>query len=87
MRNLLGNMAQSNVSNTDFLSLQFESDAFEKESAWLVASYMHEVWVSFQKKRVEALNRDQLFGFLKFKFRQDQFGARMQLKNIPGLMD
>ena len=87
MRKILEKMVHGYISNIGYLSLQFDSEDFEKETVWLIASYMHEVWVNFQRKGTEQLSRDLLFGFLKFKFKKEQLGARTLLKNIPGLFD
>ena len=43
-----------------------------------------EVW-NIQKSNGKVWARAELFGFLKFKFRNDQRGAKLKLKEIPNL--
>ena len=47
---------------------------------------MGEVWRSIFVKGAVELNADQFFGFLKFKYKADQLGARLPLNPIPGLL-
>ena len=49
-------------------------------SGFLVSN-VTEVWA----RGASELEVDQFFGFLKYKYRKDQLGARLPLNPIPGL--
>ena len=83
----LANYIPVDIINTDLIGLRFTNNTFSNEITWVVGSYIYAVWNSLYVKGDSFLNRDSFFGFLKFKFKSDQFGARVQLKNIPGLFD
>ena len=60
------------------MMLNFNGGKHEEEIVWLIGNYVHEVW-SFFVKKGRAIRRAELFGFLKFKFKEDQLGARYQM--------
>ena len=70
------------TTNLELLSLKFVSRHFEAEITWLVGAYVSEVWKMVQR-RGSFRDREELFGFLKYKFKNDQLGARLYLKPIP----
>ena len=49
-----------------------------KEAVWLISSFIHEIWVS----NSEHSSTEQLFGFLKFKYRKEK--EYLLLGEIPG---
>ena len=53
-------------------------------SVWLVERYMEEVWQVIYRNKAAVMDKGRLFGYLKFKNRSDQLGARSSL-NIPEL--
>ena len=48
---------------------------------WTIAK----VWSELSVKAVDAMNLEEFFGFLTFKYKEDQQGARYPLNHIPGL--
>ena len=87
LKNIVANLMQfdDDIQNFDLVSLRFSKRAFETEITWIIASYVNEVWKLIHKSKVQHINRDKLFGFLKYKYKKDQLGSRMQLQLIPGL--
>ena len=49
-----------------------------KEAVWLISNFIHEIWVSSS----DHSSTEQLFGFLKFKYRNEK--DYLQLGEIPG---
>ena len=72
------------VSQNELILLNFPRSHNDTEVTWLVGTYIHFVWKTFQERRKDSVSRAQLFGFLKFKYKTDQLGSRSQL-NIPNL--
>ena len=68
------------VEDVQLLSLNFRKSAKDDEITWLISTYVAEVWNLLEKKKVRQVSRDKLFGFLKFKYRADQAGARPRLQ-------
>ena len=66
----------------DLLTLNFSSVHFETEITWLIGAYVAKLW-SMIENNGKVWGRDELFGFLTFKFKNDQQGARLRLKQIP----
>ena len=48
--------------------------------------YVARVWEDTFVRGRAWLRAEQFFGFLRFKYRSDQLGARMPLATIPGLV-
>ena len=69
------------VLDEELLQLNFPKTKAEKEIVWIVGQYVQQAWDNILEERGK-LSRDKVFGFLKYKYRQeqDQFGL-----NIPGL--
>ena len=74
-------LPQKNVGSNLLLLLDFNAGKYEAEISWLLGNYVREIWTTFVKKR-RAIRRAELFGFLKFKFKSDQLGARYKMKNV-----
>ena len=68
------------MEDVQLLSLNFRKSAKDDEITWLISTYVAEVWNLLEKKKVRQVSRDKLFGFLRFKYRADQVGARPQLQ-------
>ena len=73
------------VSDWKLVNLRLPNNRNSNEVIWLLSSYVREVWNSLFAKGALKLNADQFFGFLKFKYKNDQLGARLPLNQIPGL--
>ena len=83
-----GNSAQLSIFiskfalNLDLISLNFNRNSYEKEIVWLVTSYVYEIWKKFSRKSEQNVKKEQMFGFLKYKYRKNQLGARLKLQEI-----
>ena len=62
------------LSDWQIIYLHLPRSLNKNEVIWLLGIYVTEV-----------LKLDQFFGFLKYKYRKDQLGARLPLNLIPGL--
>ena len=80
---LLTSKATSIPGDMDFLTLNFTQKRNEKEIVWLVSTYVSELWR--QMKLGSAPSKDQMFGFLRFKYKADRMGSRLPLGLIPDL--
>ena len=70
----------------EILTLNFPKSDVDMEIVWCVGTYMVEAWKVIMFKDSTHLSRDVLFGFLKYKCREDQFEARPTYREIPELM-
>ena len=84
IRSLVDPLLSRNCSNLDLLTLNFSSVNYDTEITWLIGAYVVEVW-NIQKSNGKVWARAELFGFLKFKFRNNKRGAKLMLKEIPNL--
>ena len=82
--NLLG-VGEAEVSDWELINLRLPNNRSSNEVIWLISSYVREVWGALYVKGAAVLNDAKLFGFLKFKYKNDQLGARLPLNQIPGL--
>ena len=76
----------ADISDVKLINLFLPNNRRSNEVIWLLGTYVGEVWRSIFVKGAPELNEDQFFGYLKFKYRADQLGARMPLNPIPGLL-
>ena len=83
---LLPNATSGLSQNLDLISLNFSRNSYEKEIVWLIASYISEIWKTFEKQSDQTVNKENLFGFLKYKYKKNQMGSRLQLQEIPDLL-
>ena len=67
------------VTNLDLITLNLPKIKADGEVAWLIGIFLEETWKFFKGNEGNRLSERKLFGFLKFKFRADQLGARMPL--------
>ena len=74
------NLLQIDVPNSDMISLLFPKCNYEAEMVWLLGSYFGLIWTSRFVKGSSIKSRAQLFGFLKFKYKRSQVGARVRLE-------
>ena len=82
--NLL-DVGEAEVSDEEIINLRLPKNRCSNEVIWLIGSYVGEVWRTLYAKGGAELNEAQFFGFLKFKYKIDQLGARLVLNQIPGL--
>ena len=87
MKSLLLNMVPSlaSKSHLELLTMNFSKSERDMEIVWLLGSFMLEAWLVHQQKGSAGLSRGYLFGYLRYKFKEDQLGARPKFKLIPGL--
>ena len=74
-----------NISDIDLLTLNFDGGSYCTEVTWLIGSYVHEVWTKICADGGN-ISQEELFGFLRFKFKNDQIGSRMKMKIIPNFL-
>jgi hypothetical protein len=82
--NLLG-VGDAEVADWELINLRLPNNRSSNEVIWLISSYLREVWSALYVKGAAVLNDAQFFGFLKFKYKNDQLGARLPLNQITGL--
>ena len=75
-----------NVPNLEFLLLRFPKTTHENELTWLVGNYVNQVWKLLYEQGKSNVNKELMFGFLEYKYRCDQLGARCPL-SIHSLSD
>ena len=70
-----------NVMNDDLdlITLQFPKGKYDEEIVWVIAAYLSWVWRECVNGGVTALDKRKFFGYLKFKFKRDQTGAKRPL--------
>ena len=83
--NMLG-VEVTYISDGNLINLCLPNNRRSNEVIWILGTYVGEVWRSIFVKGAAELNDAQFFGFLKFKYKTDQLGARLPLYPIPGLL-
>ena len=76
----------ADLSNWEIITLKLMKSSWENEIVWLVGSYLSETWKLLSLKGEIFLSREKVFGFLKFKYRIDQVGARYKFRHISALV-
>ena len=61
------------------MNLLFPGSADENEAVWLVGTYVAWVWKEVYMHGRSWIKADQFFGFLRFKYKSDQLGARLPI--------
>ena len=72
---------KNNVNDWKILNLMFPKSRLEKEVIWLVSSYVWYEWDSVHVRGAD-VRADQLFGFLKFKYKELQTRSSIPLENL-----
>ena len=70
--------ALASISNLDLITLNFPKNANDLFCVWLIGNYMDIVWKTVYVQGVH-LRKERVFGYLKFKYKADQLGARPHL--------
>ena len=83
---LLGGNSAS-VSNWELINLFLPASNRKKDVVWLLGSYVAKVWEEVYVRGKTRVRWEVFFGFLKFKYRAAQLGARLPLGVISGLLD
>ena len=84
VRDLLTDMIGIDMPNDQLLNYNMKKSSYENEVVWLLGSYLSETW-RILSSGSNILKEEEFFGFLKFKFKKDQSGARVSFNCIPGL--
>ena len=69
----------SGYSDFDFLTLQVPQTDCETELVWTVSTYVFKTWIMIFENEVASIDSDRMFGFLKFKYKMYQYGARPKM--------
>ena len=85
VRNILISMINEDVSDWCLINYFMPKNAYEDETVWLIGNFIAKVWQELYGRNVERLKDERFFGFLTYKFKDDQRGARKSLRDIPGL--
>lgn len=82
VRRKLTNMVGNLYSDWDLLNFMWSKCSYDKEAVWLLGSYIWKIWF---KNSPRPINKEEMFGYLTFKFKADQLGARHKLSSILAL--
>ena len=75
----------TNVEDRDLVGFRLPQCVREMEIVWLLGNYFDMTWSNIYTKGKALLRLEEFFGYLRFKYREDQQGARPLLHYIPGL--
>ena len=89
VKNLMVEVSDNELARTDnfdLLTLRVPNlkNRRDSELVWIVSTYVFEVWNQLHEKEVSNISKEMMFGFLRFKYRSYQYGAR-PLLSILGL--
>ena len=84
VKQLLAAMIPQDLSNGDIITFKWPSSSYDNEMVWLLGNYCAQVWLATVNS-VDTIKDEEFFGFLRFKYRSDQQGARTALDPILGL--
>ena len=79
IRNIILNCLQAQVSDQALITLCIPKSSYDKEITWIVGAYIDYVWRILHVEGTSVIDKKKLFGYLKFKYRAGQLGARVQL--------
>ena len=80
---LLGGQG-AQISNWELINLFLPTSGRESEIVWLISTYVHRVWEDLYVRNNE-VKFDQFFGYLSFKYKSDQLGSGVTLRQIEGI--
>ena len=79
-------LVRETIENSDLIRYMLPTCSAEKEIVWLLGTYFEKTWKDLYTNGCDRLKTDEFFGYLKFKYKADQLGARVNLDYIPGLL-
>ena len=85
IKSIMNSLVDQNCSNYDLINFKWTKSINDNEAVWLMGNYLDLIWDLLYRKRGDSLKKEVIFGFLKFKFKEDQEGARTRMKQIPDL--
>ena len=77
----------TSVTNWELINLFLPNSSRKKDVAWLLGTFVARAWEDIFIRRKTRVGWEVFFGFLKFKYKAAQLGARMSLGLIPGLLN
>ena len=84
VQNILTNLVGEDITNFKMINFNMCRSSWENEAVWLLGNYVSRAW-SILSSGSQIIKEEEFFGFLRFKFRCDQSGARVTMSDIPGL--
>ena len=69
----------SSLTDLQFISLDIPKVKEEVSYVWLIGNCMDLIWKTVHFHEAQ-LKREELFGFLRFKYKADQLGARLPMQ-------
>ena len=84
IRNILINLIGVDIPNVQLINYSMPKSSNENEAIWILGNYISKAW-SILSSGTKVLKEEEFFGFLKFKFKTDQNGARVTMNCIQGL--
>ena len=82
IRSIINQLHHAVPPDRDILLLNFSKTKFDTEITWLLGAYLHYIWRWIHDNGNETVDKDQLFGYLRFKFKEDQLGSRAHLDSF-----
>ena len=74
------------VSNWHLINFLLPDKSKEFEAVWLIGNYLAKVW-ELTEKGTPLIKERALFGYLRFKFKTEQNGARHRLEPIVNISE
>ena len=72
------------ITDKDLLNFSWASSKSDREVVWLISCYVWFRWNSFESNGSNTVNGRELFGFMRFKYREAL--QKSLLSPIPGLL-
>ena len=85
IRVILNRIMPSHLTVSNLELITFPKNANDHTIVWIVGRYLETVWQSLHVNGSPKLAKEKIFGFLKFKYRSDQLGARHSFTEIVEL--
>ena len=79
---ILDSIFQSDIDNWSLINFFMPKHDYENEAVWLVGNYVALVWKELYVHDTDEIKEEEFFGFLSFKFREDQRGSRIKMRDI-----
>ena len=83
-KSLLTKLMKMQLADMELVTLQFAKSENENEVRWLIGIYFNYVWATLYEEGDSMIDRGKWFGYLRFKYKNDQLGSRLPLC-IPDL--
>ena len=85
LKGIIVQLLGADITDRKLLNFSLPGSHNEAEVAWLLGNYFAMVWFNMCSDAGDKLKMEEFFGFLTFKYKEDQLGSRFPLKPIPGL--